>query len=590
MNPDRPSPGGTPGEVGGRAPTRARWPAAVPLVCLLIAAKVSAQDLAGTLASCQGRVISEVVVTAREPSLPNLPSQLRWVERAVSGLHSTTDTSVVEAFLLLAEGETCTEERRAESERVLRLQPFLADATVRAVPDGRGGARIEVETLDEISPELRVRFRGAQPSAVRLGSGNVAGRGLALSASVERGFAYRPGLSFTATAYQVLGRPYVLSLVLDHRPLGGARSLSLAYPFFTDLQRSAWYVGYDEVDRYVPFARPTGEDLSLQLQRRSWALGGVRRMGIGRETAFVGALVTHEDVDPAAYGVIISDSGLVADTTGALDGSMPSYRNVRLNAVFGARLLSFTQARGLDALSATQDVATGVQLGALIGRGLPRFGSVAGDLFVSADLYAGLGTPRSLATLRISAEGRRDQAIDRWDSMVGSGRLAWYVKPDEAHVLVSTLEVAGAWRSRIPFQLRLGDLQAGVRGYGRSRAGGAVRGVGRLEHRWLLGNVGEHAGIGVSSFVDVGRVWAGDALIGADSRLRMGAGLGLLVAVPPQSRRLWRLDLAVPLGSDPDARWQVRLSGLRTGPFWRESDDIARVRADASPSTIFTWW
>lgn len=587
MNSDRLSPGPTPGELGGSA--------AIRLLCAIapfafIADEVFAQDSAWTSTSCEGRVVSEIVVTPRDPVIPSVPSELGWLTSAIAGLHTTTTADVVERFLLLSTGAPCTERRRAESERILRLQPFLADATVRAVPDAVGGTRIEVETIDEISTELRLRFHGAQPSAVRIGDANVAGRGLALFVSAERGFAYRAGLGLHLTAYQVFGQPYTLNLTVEDAPLGRTRSFSLGHPFLTDLQRSAWYVGYDEVRSYMSFVRPVGENVSLDVRRRFWGLGGVRRLGIGRHSAFIGALVTHEDMTPAPHTVIVSDSGLVADATDALGGPIPSYRNVRLNAVFGARALSFVQARGFDVLLATQDVATGVQLGAVVGRGMPRFGSAADDIFASADLYAGLGSLQSLATLRIAAEARRDQRGGRWDSMVGSGRLAWYVKPARAHVLISSLEVAGGWRSRVPIQLRLGDRWGGVRGYTGSRAGGAVRGVARVENRWLLGVVGDHAGFGLASFVDIGRVWVGDAPIGLDSGVRVGVGLGLLVAFPPESTRMWRLDLAVPLGSDPDARWEVRLTGVRIRPFWREPDDVARVRADASPATIFTWW
>lgn len=550
-----------------------------------------AQDLAGSLAACEGRVVSEIVVTAREPVLPRLPSRLDWLTDAVGSVHTTTKAEVVERFLLLSPGEACTERRRAESERILRLQPFLAEATIRAVPDPvTGTTRIEVETTDEISPVVDVRFHGASPSSVRLGSTNVAGQGLTVGAGVERGFAYRTGFRVHATAYQVFGRPYTLAFDLDQAPLGRTRSLSLGYPFLTDLQRGAWFMGYDEVHGYTSFARPGLADLSLEVRRRFWGLGGVRRFGIGRESAFIGALVSHEDMAPAPYAVIVTDSGLVADTTDALGGPPPSYRNVRFNAVLGARVLSFTRARGFDALLAGQDIATGVQLGLLVGRGIPRLGSAADDVFAAADLYAGLGSPRSFASMRIGFEARRDQRPGRWDSMVGSGRVAWYTKPGEAHLVVSSFEMAGGWRSRVPFQLRLGDPEGGVRGYAGSRAGGAVRGVGRVEHRWLLGEVANRAAFAWATFADLGRVWAGDAPMGLDSGLRAGIGAGLLVALPPESNRTWRLDVAIPLGSDPHARWEVRLTGTRVRPFWREPADVARARADASPATIFTWW
>jgi hypothetical protein len=363
-------------------------------------------------------------------------------------------------------------------------------------------------TTDEISPVVDMRFRGAHPSSLRLGNTNVAGQGLTVLAGAERGFAYRTGLHLHAKAYQVFGRPYTLSFVLDQAPLGRTRSLSLGYPFLTGLQRNAWYLGYDEVHEYASFVRPGLEDLSLEVRRRFWGLGGVRRLGIGRESAFVGALVSHEDMAPARHGVIVSDSGLVADTTNAFGGPPPSYRNVRFNAVLGARILSFTQARGFDALLASQDIATGVQLGVLVGRGIPRLGSAADDLFASADLYTGLGSPRSFASMRIGMEARRDARVDRWDSMVGSGRVAWYAKPSESHLVISSVEMAGGWRSRVPFQLRLGDQGRGcawIRGVpgrwprarrGPARASMAVGG-GRGPRRPRMGGVrGRRSGLG----------------------------------------------------------------------------------------------
>jgi hypothetical protein len=173
--------------------------------------------------------------------------------------------------------------------------------------------------------------------------------------------------------------------------------------------------------------------------------------------------------------------------------------------------------------------------------------------------------------------------------MVSSGRLAWYLKPAASHVLIGSLEFAGGWRMRVPFQLRLGDRQGGVRGYAGSRTAGSVRSVARIEERWRIGGLTEHVAVGLATFADAGRVWAGDAPFGVDSGTKVGLGTGLLVAFPPQSQRLWRLDLAVPVSPDRHASWEVRLTGVWTRTFWREPGDVARGRAGAAPSTIFIW-
>jgi len=506
------------------------------------------------------------------------------------GLHHTTSkVGAIGSFVLLRVGEPCTEEKRAETERILRLQPFIADATVRAVEDTGGRVRIEIETIDEIPTVFRLRLRDKLPSALRFGNGNVAGQGLHLAGNVERGFAYRAGLGVEATAYQVLGRPYTLSFVAARPPLGSTLSLALGHPFFTDLQRTAWHVAFRDVNSYASFVRPDGDDLSLGVERRFWDLGGVRRFGLGREIAFAGVLLSGVAVNPASRAVIASDSGLVADTTGALGGPFPSYDNLRLSAVVGVRALSFMSVRGFDALTAVQDLATGLQLGAVVGRGIPRLGASDDALFFAADLYAGRGSATAFAALRIEGEARAEPRTDRWDSMVGSGRLAWYYKPASGHVLIASGEFGGGRRLRVPFQLRLGDFRGGVRGYAGSRLAGSARAVLRLEERWSIGRATRHAAFGLSGFADAGRVWAGHAPFGTDSGLKVGLGVGLLAAFPPESPRLWRLDVAVPVSADPNAGWEIRLSSSWARSFWQEPADLASVRAEAAASSIFGW-
>ena len=304
-------------------------------------------------------------------------------------------------------------------------------------------------------------------------------------------------------------------------------------------------MGHGTVKNYMSFVRPEGDPLSLSVRRRFWDLGGVRRLGLGSPIAYIGALLTEEDVTPADRAVVVSDTGLVEDTSNALGGPFPTYHNLRLNAVVGVRALSYMTVRGFDALKAVQDVATGLQVGILAGQGIPLFGANDDYLFVSADLYAGIGSATSFAALRVESEGREDLSRNRWHSVVASGRLAWHVKPSDEKVLIGSVEYAGGWRMRVPFQLRLGDLQGGVRGYPASRVAGAVRGVARIEERWLIGGLTRHGAIGFATFADAGRVWAGDAPFGVDSGTKVGVGVGLLAAFPPQSQRLWRLDVAV---------------------------------------------
>jgi hypothetical protein len=556
------------------------------LAVLLVAARPGP-----ALSQCDGQIVSAITILPRDPSFIRFPRVLRPLARGVGLHHTTTKADVIGHFLLLSVGQPCTEQLRAESERILRFQPFLADATVRAVPDLAGGVRIEVETIDEIPTVFSLRFRNRRPAALRIGNANVAGRGIYLAVRGEQRSPYRDGLGVQLVAHQVFGRPYTLALVADRAPVGSTVSVALGHAFITDLQRNAWHVGFRDVHDYRSFVRPDGQAIALGARRRFADVGSVLRLGLRGRSAFVGGLITQEQVAPAAQAVIVSDSGFVADTSTPLAGPFAPVHNLRLNAVVGVRSVAFRTVRGFDALAGAQDVATGLQFGAVAGRSVSWFGARDKDLFLAGDFYAGLGSATSFAALRVEGEARQDRSTHRWDSMVASGRLAWYVKPSAAYILIGSGEFSGGWRwrERFPFQLRLGDREGGVRGYRDSHVAGGVRTVARLEARRVIGQLNRHVALGLATFADAGRVWAGDAPFGVDSRLKVGVGVGLLAAIPPQSRQLWRLDIAVPVSADANARWEIRLTVVRARAFWREPSDVARARAGAAPSTIFTW-
>src|SRR5213592_112349 len=86
---------------------------------------------ADTSQSCEGFVVGRIEVHAERPPFSGLSAKWRGAAHAIGLHHATTRNDVVQAFLALHVGRPCTEFRRAESERVLRAQPFISDATVR---------------------------------------------------------------------------------------------------------------------------------------------------------------------------------------------------------------------------------------------------------------------------------------------------------------------------------------------------------------------------------------------------------------------------------------------------------------------------
>jgi hypothetical protein len=70
----------------------------------------------------------------------------------------------------------------------------------------------------------------------------------------------------------------------------------------------------------------------------------------------------------------------------------------------------------------------------------------------------------------------------------------------------------------------------------------------------------------------------------------VSVGASLLAAYPAGSKRVLRMDLAVPLRPDGSKGWDVRFSGeIPARRFWREPGDVTRARTGPVPSNLFTW-
>jgi hypothetical protein len=544
-----------------------------------VAARVSAQTK-----RCSGEIISDVSIVTHGP-YEELAT--RWWEmplRFASDLHVTTQPGVVRRFLIVKEGRPCLELERAESERILRTQPFLADATIAVIADTAGTVALLVETRDELTPVLGVSTSGARITALKLGEGNLAGSGTYLAGEWRDGTS-RDTYGIRGIDHQFLGRHYVLAASYARRDHGMADwAADLSHPFFTDQQRFAWRASAGGLRELFEFRRPDAERVPFAFERKFLDLGAVMRIGLpGRLSLFGVSFSQEEDtpfIPPTAISGVPYDS-LLARHAGR--------RNARVNALWGLRNVRFQRVERFEGLTATQDIRLGFQLGTLIGRSLSILNTTDDDYLLAADLYGAVGGESGMVTLSARGEGRQNYDTNRWDGILGSARAAAIRRVSERHTMTASIDWSGGWRQRIPFQLTLGSTPGGVRGYRRSEEGGARRAVARLDDRWYVGQLLRQADVGVAVFGDGGRVWKGDAPYGVDTGLRYSAGVSVLAAIPPRSKRTWRLDVAVPMGGAPSSRWEVRVTSSVAGRDWREPGDATRSRERSVPASVFNW-
>lgn len=553
-------------------------------------------DTTPKLRSCEGLRVTAIDIKPQFPDIGGIARRSRVLAGLMRDLHQVTREDIVRRFLALEVGDRCSELRRAESERILRAQPYLADARVVARDDGHGGTRLEVVTYDELAyiAGLAVTTAGgAGVSAFKLGNRNLRGEALEVQGEWRNGKYYRDLFAARLVDYQVLGRPYTLALGGARRPQGHDWATEFAHPYYTDLQRIAWRITAGELNSYQGLLRVGAVSPAINIERRYWDVGGIMRVGLPGRLSLFGASLSLEGERPAATPVFITDSGIVDavdSAAGGLTARWSPHRAARVNALWGVRNVRFLRVSGFDAMRASQDVRIGFQFGTLLGRSLPVIGSDDDDIFVASDIYIANGSRRSFLALQARGEGREDGNTRRWDGVLTSGRLGWYLRTANYNTLRANAEWSGGWHARVPFQVSFADPDGGVRGYAASRQAGNQRAVLRLEDRLLLGTVKQSADVGMAAFVDAGRLWAGDAPFGVDTKPHVGAGLGLLVSIPPRSKRTFRVDIARALTPDPNARWEFRLtSGDFTREFWADPADVRLARERTVPQSVFNW-
>lgn len=569
-----------------------KFPLAGLIAGVAAVAPLRAQDVLGEPVPCAGQMVSDIVVRTEPPALGDLGRRSRALARFVRSVHATTRPGVVRRLVIQGVGAQCNEIARAESERILRAQPYIAEATITPHATADGSVVLEVVTVDELEWLVDVGVKGASPyvNRVRLGNANIGGEAVALRGIwSEAGGPYRDTFGAQLMDYQLLGRPYQMILSGTRRPLGGDWTALIGHAYLTDLQRVAWRVATGERAEYISLLRETAAAPSVRIQRSFTDIGGIFRLGEPGRLSLFGASYTREyDSGDNAF-VRITHEGLIRDSTVVRDSIHP-YRSGRINGLWGVRNIHFLRVTGFDALSATQDVREGFQLGLLGGRSLAVLGSENDDIFLSADMYAGIGSPRTFAGLQVQGEGRQDYNTNHWDGILGSGRAAAYQRVTVRHTLLLDGEWSGGWNQRLPFQLTLGDDRGGVRGYRNSQSAGAQRAVVRVEDRWYIGRMRALADFGVAPFFDAGRLWAGDAAFGVNTPVRMGAGISLLAAFPPRSKRLFRLEIGYPISKDPHAKLEFRIRATDlTRVFWDEPGDVKRSRESTVPASIFNW-
>jgi hypothetical protein len=509
---------------------------------------------------------------------PDLDARFRWAYRTANSLHVRTRKWVIRQELLFRVGDCYDPFLLAESERLLRAYPFLAQVDVYGVPQADGTHHVIVDTHDDWSTRLDVRIRvdnGLQLEGVRLSELNLFGTGQTLGLFFhEREVTRDYGLTYWTPQ---LGRTRLDVLAAGGRTrAGNFLREQVVYPFVGEVGRWSFGEAFSRNEQFFNYIlrddpAERSPHVLLPLREKTFDVSVLRRFGERGRALLLGAgLSTHQLEFPGR--VLIAPEGRFdvrspADSATAAPvlGQRLARDALRLQLLLGAHDVRWIVRQRLDGLRGDEDVRLGADAGLLVGRSIPTFGD--DDVSLGAQLYGAAEAGRGLIAGRVRADARRvpraAPATPAWQDLFLESALFAYLRPPPggSHTLLLRADAAAAWRTRTPYQITLGG-ERGVRGYDLERFPGGRRLLLTLEDRILFGwPVPDVLDAGAVLFTDAGRVWAGDAPWGISSDWRASAGLGLRLAFPAGSRTPFRIDIAWPLerGTRP-GDVQVRLA------------------------------
>lgn len=581
------------------------------MVCALTAvlpgaARLHAQE-AG--AECAHGRISSVFIdnhSVFDLSDPDMDGRLRWAYRLANRLHPATREDVIRRELLFQEGDCYQPEVLRESERILRASTFIANADVFGVPQPDGTYHVIVDTQDEWSLQVQPQVgRGGQVElrGLNVQENNLFGTGRRLAVfSVESRDTRIYGASFGTP--QLFNTRWDLQLSGGKTPVGNFAYQALAYPFVGETGRWAMRQHVQQFDRYFEFLAPTDSGRGLVLlpeSRRTFDVGAVYRTGRRGNLFLLGGALLGEWIWYPADAVVWRDNDRSAGRAIPLEPvsqRFDSVANVRAMLLIGQRNVYFVRRRGLNTVNGNEDIRLGVEAELGFGHTVAPLSTEQG-LSLDAGLFAAGELPGGVLTgTQIIAEGKRSSnsppTESEWaDVLVQLDAFAyWRPSPESRHTVVGAFSAAGGWYPSVPLQLTLGG-RTGLRGAPDYLYPGAQRAVFTLEHRqylgWPLPNLFD---LGTAAFVDVGRIWAGDAPFGVTSDVRSSVGVGLRAALPPGSQQTLRVDFAAPIASGvrfSDVQISVALGQAIGSRALRNDPQLRRSSRRGISASLFSY-
>lgn len=471
------------------------------------------------------------------------PRENKMLYRFANRAHATTRPGVIQQQLLFVPGDQFSPRELEESERILRSNRYIQDATIEPVLKDNGVVDINVHTTDvwTLVPRISIsRSGGENKTGIGIKEMNLFGTGMAVEA-IYKSDVDRDSNIIKFTDRHLGDSWYRLNATYAINSDGHTYLLGLGKPFYA-LDSTAAH-GFTFLDsEQIDSLYDRGEIVAQYRDQadifevfKGWS-SGLKERWTRRYTtglAYDEHRFTAVDDSTAPMSIMPEDRKLV-------------YPFVGIEFVQDR----FEKAENHDQINRTEDRYLGTRFGARLGVASDSFGSDRNAWLINAGARTGFGDSQksslilasNLAT-RVEDAGPQNLTVDV------SAR--YYRRQSDKRLFYASLSGTYGHNLDIDNQLLLGG-DNGLRGYPLRYQTGDKRALLTLEQRfftdWYPFRLFR---VGGAVFFDAGRAWGSSPISDQGNELLKDVGFGLRIGNTRSGQgRMIHIDLAFPLDGD----------------------------------------
>ncbi len=521
-------------------------PAALIIASLLFEAS-HAEDLPPELGQIEKPIAQDAIVgeiSLHKSNVFNLSDkdENNWLYRLANRLHIVTKDQVIRGQLLFEAGAQFDKRLIEESERILRQNRYLYDASIEATPGEDGEVDIAVITRDvwTLGPDLSLSRKGGEnQSRFGIEEKNLFGLGQTVRFNHEEGVDRRSNSFDFADRH--LGHSWLsMFLQVAENSDGESQQLALARPFYAlDTRWSAGIRLFNDDRRDALYA--LGNEAAEYQGKREF-LNVFAGWSKGLRNGWARRWTT---------GVVYDDRQFSSVPVPTLPSAIPADRKL-VYPFLGFEFLQdeFEVTRNRDQIGKTEDFLFGARYTGSIGWASPSFGADRDALLYSATASHGFQiNNKKTLFLSAGASGRLESGHSA--NVLATVDARFYVTQSRKRLFFVAVHGSAGLALDLDNPVQLGG-DSGLRGYPLRYQNGESKMLVTIEQRYFTDWYPFRlARIGGAIFADTGRVWGQNPLGGEPLGWLTDVGFGLRFApTRSASDKMLHLDVAFPLDGD----------------------------------------